>query len=164
MVSDVLSAGLLPEGETGFKDTGRYYAVEADGLDRDSRTARVTRFRVERGRLLGRESFVEGPLVLVGADLLVIDGLTREVRPSRDKTPVLRRIEGSLYRFARGEGPLSPLRQTEYFKRRVLGERPYIDLAWCEATVRAPEATEVQSDGRCDTGGSSRSWGSTFAS
>jgi hypothetical protein len=40
------------------------------------------------------------------------------------------------------------MEQTEYFKRRVLGERPYIDLAWCEAAVREPEATEVQPDGR----------------
>ena len=40
------------------------------------------------------------------------------------------------------------MKQTEYFKRRVLDERPYIDLAWCEATVREPEATEVQPDGR----------------
>ena len=40
------------------------------------------------------------------------------------------------------------MEQTEYFKRRVLGERPYIELAWCEATVREPEAAEVQADGR----------------
>ena len=40
------------------------------------------------------------------------------------------------------------MKQTEYFKRRVLGERPYVELAWCEAAVREPEATEVQSDGR----------------
>ena len=40
------------------------------------------------------------------------------------------------------------MKQTEYFKRRVLGERPYIELAWCEAAVRDPEATEVQADGR----------------
>ena len=40
------------------------------------------------------------------------------------------------------------MKQTEYFKRRVLGERPYIELEWCEATVRDPEASEVQADGR----------------
>ncbi len=40
------------------------------------------------------------------------------------------------------------MKQTEYFKRRVLGERPYFDLEWCETAVREPEATEVQSDGR----------------
>ena len=40
------------------------------------------------------------------------------------------------------------MKQTEYFKRRALGERPYIELAWCEAAGREPEATEVQSDGR----------------
>jgi len=40
------------------------------------------------------------------------------------------------------------MEQTEYFKRRVLQERPYILLVWCEAAVREPEATEVQADGR----------------
>lgn len=40
------------------------------------------------------------------------------------------------------------MRQTEYFKRQVLKERPYIQLAWCEQTVRKPEASEVQPDGR----------------
>ena len=38
--------------------------------------------------------------------------------------------------------------QTDYFKRRVLRDRPYIRLDWCEQAVRAPEATEVQPDGR----------------
>jgi hypothetical protein len=38
--------------------------------------------------------------------------------------------------------------QTDYFKRRVLRERPYIQLDRCEQAVRVPEATEVQSDGR----------------
>ena len=38
--------------------------------------------------------------------------------------------------------------QTEYFRRRVMGERPYISLEWCERTVCEPEATEVQPDGR----------------
>ena len=40
------------------------------------------------------------------------------------------------------------MKQTAYFKRRVLGERPYIQLSWCEAAVHEPEATEVQPDGR----------------
>ena len=38
--------------------------------------------------------------------------------------------------------------QTEYFKHRVLNGRPYIRLAWCEATVRDPETVHVQPDGR----------------
>ena len=38
--------------------------------------------------------------------------------------------------------------QTDYFARRVLLERPYIRLEWCEAAVREPEAMEVQPDGR----------------
>ncbi|MDX1421024.1 MAG: hypothetical protein R3181_13750 [Rubricoccaceae bacterium] len=40
------------------------------------------------------------------------------------------------------------MEQTEYFKRRVLRERPFIRLDWCERTVREPEATETQPDGR----------------
>ena len=40
------------------------------------------------------------------------------------------------------------MEQTEYFRRRVILERPYIRLEWCEQTVREPEATEVQADGR----------------
>jgi hypothetical protein len=40
------------------------------------------------------------------------------------------------------------MKQTEYFKRRVLQDRPYIRLEWCEGAVREPEATEVQADGR----------------
>jgi hypothetical protein len=40
------------------------------------------------------------------------------------------------------------MKQTEYFKRRVLEHRPYIKLEWCEQTVREPEATEVQPDSR----------------
>ncbi len=43
---------------------------------------------------------------------------------------------------------LRALDQTDYFKRRVLRERPYIQLAWCEQAVSAPEAIEVQPDGR----------------
>ncbi len=40
------------------------------------------------------------------------------------------------------------MKQTEYFKRRVLGERPYLLLAWCEDTVRNTDAVQVQADGR----------------
>ena len=40
------------------------------------------------------------------------------------------------------------MKQTAYFVRRVLEGRPYIELGWCEQTVREPEATEVQPDGR----------------
>lgn len=40
------------------------------------------------------------------------------------------------------------MKQTAYFKRRVLQERPYIRLAWCEEAVREPEARQVQPDGR----------------
>jgi hypothetical protein len=40
------------------------------------------------------------------------------------------------------------MEQTAYFKRRVLQGRPFIRLDWCERTVREPEATEVQPDGR----------------
>ena len=40
------------------------------------------------------------------------------------------------------------MRQTPYFQRRVLGERPYIELEWCVRTVQQPEFTEVQPDGR----------------
>ncbi len=40
------------------------------------------------------------------------------------------------------------MEHTEYFKRRVLQERPYIRLGWCEQAVREPEATETQADGR----------------
>lgn len=40
------------------------------------------------------------------------------------------------------------MKQTEYFRRRVLQERPYILLEWCELTVREPEATKMQPDGR----------------
>ena len=40
------------------------------------------------------------------------------------------------------------MKQTEYFERRVLEHRSYIKLEWCEQTVREPEATEVQPDGR----------------
>lgn len=40
------------------------------------------------------------------------------------------------------------MKQTPYFKRRVLQGRPYIELEWCERTVKNPERTEVQPDGR----------------
>ncbi len=40
------------------------------------------------------------------------------------------------------------MKQTPYFSRRVLEQRPYIQLEWCELTVREPERTEVQPDGR----------------
>jgi len=40
------------------------------------------------------------------------------------------------------------MQTTAYFRRRVLEERPYIRPEWCEAVVHAPEAVEVQSDGR----------------
>ncbi len=40
------------------------------------------------------------------------------------------------------------MKQTEYFKRRVLGERPYLLLSWCEDAVRNPDAVHVQADGR----------------
>ena len=32
------------------------------------------------------------------------------------------------------------MNQTVYIERRVLQERPYIRLEWCEATVQTPEA------------------------
>ena len=38
--------------------------------------------------------------------------------------------------------------ETDYFKSRVLDQRPYIQRAWCEEAVRTPDATEVQPDGR----------------
>ena len=40
------------------------------------------------------------------------------------------------------------MKQTPYFQRRVLQQRPYIKLEWCELTVHSPEATEIQPDGR----------------
>lgn len=40
------------------------------------------------------------------------------------------------------------MKQTPYFRNRVLQQRPYIRLEWCEATVRHPEYTEIQPDGR----------------
>lgn len=40
------------------------------------------------------------------------------------------------------------MKQTPYFQQRVLQQRPYILLEWCELTVFEPEHTEVQPDGR----------------
>lgn len=40
------------------------------------------------------------------------------------------------------------MKQTEYFKRRVLRERPYIRLDWCEQAVHDPEWRMTQNDGR----------------
>jgi hypothetical protein len=44
------------------------------------------------------------------------------------------------------------MEQTPYFRRRVLLQRPYIRLEWCEQAVRDPTHTEIQPDGRV------RSW------
>lgn len=40
------------------------------------------------------------------------------------------------------------MQQTPYFQYRVLKQRPYLKLEWCEKTVRDPEFREVQRDGR----------------
>jgi hypothetical protein len=40
------------------------------------------------------------------------------------------------------------MKQTPYFRNRVLKQRPYIELEWCEQTVLNPEKTEVQPNGR----------------
>ena len=40
------------------------------------------------------------------------------------------------------------MKQSEYFKQRVLSQRPYIRLEWCIQTVRNPEFSEKQPDGR----------------
>ncbi|HYO24300.1 MAG TPA: hypothetical protein VEQ85_05060 [Lacipirellulaceae bacterium] len=40
------------------------------------------------------------------------------------------------------------MKQTSYFRRRVLLQRPYIKLEWCEQAVRAPERVEVEPCGR----------------
>ncbi len=40
------------------------------------------------------------------------------------------------------------MKQTPYFRNRVLKQRPYIKLEWCEQTVLNPEKTKVQPDGR----------------
>ncbi len=40
------------------------------------------------------------------------------------------------------------MKQTRYFRRRVLLGRPYIQLEWCIRTVSDPEYAERQPDGR----------------
>jgi len=45
------------------------------------------------------------------------------------------------------------VKTTEYFRTRVLGDRPEIDPAWRAEIVAAPLRTEVQGDGRI------RHWG-----
>jgi hypothetical protein len=40
------------------------------------------------------------------------------------------------------------MKQTEYFRRRVLQQRPYVKLEWCEQAVENPDFTERQADGR----------------
>jgi hypothetical protein len=40
------------------------------------------------------------------------------------------------------------MKQTPYFQLRVLQQRPYIKLEWCEEAVERPEHVEVQPDGR----------------
>lgn len=37
---------------------------------------------------------------------------------------------------------------TAYFRRRVLQQRPYIRLEWCEQAVQRPAYKETQPDGR----------------
>jgi hypothetical protein len=40
------------------------------------------------------------------------------------------------------------MNQTPSFRRRVLQQRPYSKLEWCEQAVRDPEYAEIQLDGR----------------
>ena len=40
------------------------------------------------------------------------------------------------------------MQTTHYFVEQVLRKRPYIQLAWCEAVVRAPIRRARQPDGR----------------
>ncbi len=40
------------------------------------------------------------------------------------------------------------MKQTDYFRRRVLRQRPYIRIEWCEHAVRNPFRKEIQPDGR----------------
>jgi hypothetical protein len=40
------------------------------------------------------------------------------------------------------------MKQTPYFRSRVLQQRPYIKLEWCEQTIANPEEVEIQADGR----------------
>ena len=48
----------------------------------------------------------------------------------------------------RGAMCLLCMEQTEYFRRRVLRDRPYVRLEWCEKAVIEPEFVEVQADRR----------------
>jgi hypothetical protein len=48
----------------------------------------------------------------------------------------------------KGSSIVFHMKQTDYFRRRVLQQRPYIKLEWCEKAVRQPEHIEVQPDGR----------------
>ena len=44
---------------------------------------------------------------------------------------------------------IEEVKTTRYFEERVLRiKRPYLKREWCEAVVRNPVRTEVQSDGR----------------
>lgn len=45
---------------------------------------------------------------------------------------------------------------TRYFSEQVLRKRPYIQIAWCEAVVRAPLRRETQPEGRI------RFWGAVI--
>lgn len=40
------------------------------------------------------------------------------------------------------------MKATPYFRRRVLQQRPYIRVEWCEQAVREPAYQEKQPDGR----------------
>ncbi|RIK75140.1 MAG: hypothetical protein DCC67_15700 [Planctomycetota bacterium] len=40
------------------------------------------------------------------------------------------------------------MKQTPYFTRRVLQQRPYIRVEWCELAVSDPVKVQVQLDGR----------------
>lgn len=40
------------------------------------------------------------------------------------------------------------MKQTAYFRRHVLAQRPYIRLEWCEHAIQEPDFVAVQLDGR----------------
>ena len=40
------------------------------------------------------------------------------------------------------------MKTTRYFEEQVRRKRPYIDPAWCAATIAAPLRRDVQPDGR----------------
>lgn len=40
------------------------------------------------------------------------------------------------------------MKQTDYFRRRVVQQRPYIRLEWCERAISQPVRKEKQPDGR----------------